>query len=185
MFCGDTKKQINMIRIFFKRKFLTYFLIIFLLGFSNYQKSTLEFSLEMPNKKVLSHKDLKINLVFKNVGNVNIVFPQYLEYGSIKGIGYKNYDAFFYLEKIKKDKTELQKSFRLLKDYLLPQTYDTILPKKNLERNFGLDRLFEFTKGKYRVRVKFVVPDICNAKQKIIFSNWVIFEVLDSKIKYP
>jgi hypothetical protein len=124
---------------------------------------------------------MEVKLVFSTKKN-RLILPKDIYYGYSED---EDSDVIFEVEK--KDSLAF-KVQTPIGNYSYPdiivngKKYETLGQNKTKTYIFPLYTFYEFTRGEYRVRAKFILPKQNNAKNKILYSNWVIFKVNSDRI---
>jgi hypothetical protein len=170
------------------------FSVAFLLGLNDISQGqnrpSVELNLTMPTANVSKFQDFKLKLIITSADEKNvIVFPYCFRFLN-QADSIINPDAIFKVEQfVSGYYKQLPVKIELSEHPGLPcidssgkEMFDTLSKKNSLIETKNIFPYYFFKKGKYRVRVNLNTNKIDCLKAKSIYSNWVYFSVLKSKI---
>ena len=147
----------------------------------------IELKAEMGKSIITNRNDLVIKVTMTNSMNKQLLIHKYVDF-----LYDFDSDAEFYFEVEKYQNNNYSKvdgcanyqtvprfdSLGNVLDYVL----DTLPVGASTTHEYNITRLFCITKGKYRTRLVYNILPINKIKQKVVWSNWLYFDVIPDYI---
>lgn len=139
------------------------------------------FDIKLNSSIVSQEGDLNIQLLFKNIGDTNILVTRLLQHTYKKGLRPKTGDLVWEVESINENRyyEESVKTLFSPLPFYVPkgEQFDTLLPKKEIIKVFPLYHFYQLGVGSYRVRAKYIIPLEAKLPIKFLYSNWYKFNI--------
>lgn len=147
--------------------------------------------LKITMKRTIANKqdDLLVKLILTNNSSAGVLIHKYISFQYLSGCmddlcfeaekntkgGYKKMEELANIDKIPGfDSTGVA----------WDDMYDTLQTTQKFSDTFNINGYYSFTKGRYRVRLGFRPYDDKKSKMKMVYSNWLYFEVKVKHIKF-
>ncbi len=156
----------------------------------NFNQDSAQLNIKISNAVVHKKDDLLIRLEVTNLTTKPMLIHRYNKFDYMPD-HFRNDFNFIVEGKTKSSYAELE---RLA--YLHPSTgydslgvswddiYDTLAVGKTHTAEFNIIGYYPLPQGKYRTRFRFNAPGKNNTQLKMVYSNWVYFEVRSDEVEY-